>query len=170
VFADESGFYLLPFACRTYAPKGETPVLRHKLSREHLSAISGITMKGKLYIQVREKSFKGPDVVNFLKHLLKYISGKILVIWDGASIHRSKDIKKFLAEGGSKRIQLESLPAYSPDLNPDEGVWQYLKCVCLKNICCQDLKQLKKALQKAIRTLRSRKHIIMGCFKRMEYV
>jgi transposase len=137
------------------------------LSREHLSAISGITEKGKLYIQLRDKSFKGPDVVIFLQHLLKHIPGKIMVIWDGASIHRSKEIKKFLSSGGSERIHLERLPSYSPDLNPDEGVWQYLKCVCLKNVCCLNLNHLKQELKKAIRTLRSRKHIISGCFRRI---
>ncbi|MDR2605146.1 MAG: transposase [Desulfovibrio sp.] len=56
VFVDESGLYLLPFTRRTYAPKKETPVLRHKLNHEHLSVISGITEQGRLYIQVREKS------------------------------------------------------------------------------------------------------------------
>lgn len=170
VFVDESGFYLLPFTSRTYAPKKETPVLRHKLSHEHLSVISGITEQGKLYIQVREESFKGPSVVEFLQHLLKHIPGKLLVIWDGAPIHRSKDVKRFLSEEADGRVHLERLPAYSPDLNPDEGVWQYLKCVCLKNVCCKDLGHLKRELKRAIRTLRSRKHIISGCFKRMEYV
>ena len=170
VFADESGFYLLPFVGKTYAPKGETPVLRSKLSREHLSAISAISQKGRLYIQIRETSFKGPSVVEFLRHLLKHISGKILVVWDGASIHTSKIVKKFLTEGGSKRILLERLPPYSPDLNPDEGVWQYLKCVCLKNICCRDLDHLKKELKRAISILRSRKKIIQSFFARVSYV
>jgi hypothetical protein len=50
VFVDESGFYLLPAVVRTYAPVGETPVLREHLSREHLSAISAITKEGKLYM------------------------------------------------------------------------------------------------------------------------
>jgi transposase len=170
VFVDESGFYLLPFTSRTYAPKKETPVLRHKLSHEHLSVISGITEQGRLYIQIREESFKGPAVVEFLRHLLKHIPGKLLVIWDGSPIHRSQDVKTFLSEGANGRLQLERLPPYSPDLNPDEGVWQYLKCVCLKNICCKDLSHLKRELKRAIRTLRSRKHVITGCFKRMEYV
>ena len=163
---DESGFYLLPFAGYTYAPKRQTPVLRHKLSHEHLSAISGITRQGKLYIQVRETSLKGPNAVEFLAHLQKHIPGKIMVIWDGSSIHKGQAVKDFLKNGGSKRIHLELLPPYSPDLNPDEGVWQYLKCVCLKNVCCRDLKHLRNELNKAIRVLRSRKHIIESCFSR----
>jgi transposase len=155
---------------KTYAPKRSTPILRNKLSHEHLSVISGITQKGRLYIQIRDHSFKGGDVVEFLRHLLKHIPGKILVVWDGAPIHRSKDIKAFLSKESAGRIHLERLPPYAPDLNPDEGVWQYLKCVCLKNICCQDLKHLKQKLKRAISLLRSRKHIISACFERMDYV
>jgi len=107
---------LLPFAGKTYAPKRKTPILYNKLSHEHLSVISAISRRSRLYIQIRDSSFKGQDVVEFLRHLLKHIPGKILVVWDGSPIHRSKAIKKFLAEGGSERIHLESLPPYSPDL------------------------------------------------------
>ena len=65
----------------------------------------------------------GPDVVRFLQLLLQKIAGKILVIWDGASIQKCKVIKAFLKKGGSKRIQIERLPGYAPELNPQEGVW-----------------------------------------------
>lgn len=161
---------MLPFVGKTYAPKRETPILRSKLSREHLSAISAISRKGHLYIQIRETSFKGLDVVEFLRHLLKHIPGKLLVVWDGATIHRCKEVKKFLTEKDGERVHLECLPPYSPDLNPDEGVWQYLKCVCLKNICCLDLHHLKKELKRAVSLLRSRKHLIQSCFDRVRYI
>jgi len=170
VFVDESGFYLLPFTGKTYAPKRKTPILHNKLSREHLSVIGGISRDGRLYIQIRESSFKGCDVVEYLRHLLKHIPGKILVVWDGSPIHRNKDVKKFLTEEDSKRMRLECLPGYSPDLNPAEGIWQYLKCVCLKNICCLNLRHLKKELKRAISIFRSRKHIIESCFSRVKYV
>ena len=58
MWVDESGFYLLPAVQRTYAPVGQTPVLRHRLTNDHLSAISGITPGGKLYMQVQDKSFR----------------------------------------------------------------------------------------------------------------
>ena len=122
IFADESGFYLLPFVCRTYAPKGETPLLRSKLSHEHLSVASGISPAGRLYIQIQDKSFKGTDIVSFLRHLLAHVAGKILVVWDGCPIHRSKEVKKFLLEEANGRVWLDRIPVYSPDLNPDEGV------------------------------------------------
>ena len=69
VFCDQSGFYLLPMVVRTYAPVGETPILKENLTRDHLSAMSGITLEGKLYRKEQERSFKGEDVVRFLKRL-----------------------------------------------------------------------------------------------------
>ena len=65
-------------------------------------------------MQMQDHSYKGPDVVRFLQLLLREILGKILVIWDGAPIHRSQPIKDFLAKGGAKRIRLERLPGYAP--------------------------------------------------------
>ena len=65
---------------RTYAPVGETPIIKCRLTCDHLSAISGITPQGKLYTMVQGRSFKSPDVVRFLKHLLRHIPGKILII------------------------------------------------------------------------------------------
>jgi len=64
---DQSGFYLLPAVVRTYAPVGQTPVLREKLSRDHLSVISAISLEGGLYMMEQERAFKGTDVVRFLK-------------------------------------------------------------------------------------------------------
>ncbi len=99
LFVDESGFYLLPAVVRTYAPVGRTPILRERLSRDHLSVMSGITLEGKLLMMEQERAFKGPDVVRFLKHALRQIPGKLLVIWDGSPIHRSKVVKEFLKSG-----------------------------------------------------------------------
>ena len=70
VCVDESGFYLLPGLVRTYGPKGQTPVVDKKLTRDHLSVMAGVTPAGKLYILVRQKSLKSSESVVFLKHLL----------------------------------------------------------------------------------------------------
>ena len=78
VWVDESGFYLLPGAVRTYAPRGQTPILRLPLSRDHLAVISGITPDGRLLMLVQERPYKSPDIVRFLKHLLRHIPGKLL--------------------------------------------------------------------------------------------
>src|ERR671916_1967318 len=165
VFADQSGFYLLPAVVRTYAPIGRTPVLHEQLSRDHLSAMSGITLDGKLYMIEQERSFKGEDAVRFLEHLMRQIEGKLLVVWDGSPIHRGRAVKDFLASGASSRLQLEQLPGYAPDLNPDEGIWKHLKYVELKNLCCQSLSELKVELRKAKERLRHKRDVILGCIR-----
>lgn len=72
LFVDQSGFYLLPAVVRTYyAPIGQTPVLHEELSRDHLSAMSGITLEGKLLMMEQESSFKGEDVVRFSQARLR---------------------------------------------------------------------------------------------------
>jgi hypothetical protein len=58
----------------------------------------------------QDRAFKGEDVVRFLKHALRQIGGKLLVIWDGSPIHRSKVVKDFLREGAARQIRLEQLP------------------------------------------------------------
>ena len=165
MFVDQSGFYLLPTVVRTYAPVGQTPILHEQLTRDHLSVISGITLEGKLLMMDQERAFKSPDVVRFLRHLLRQISGKLLIIWDGSPIHRSKAVKEFLADGAAKRLQLEQLPGYAPDLNPDEGIWKHLKCVELKNLCCQSLSELRVELRKAKERLRHKREVILGCIR-----
>jgi transposase len=165
VFCDQSGFYLLPMVVRTYAPVGKRPILHEHLSRDHLSTMSGITLEGKLYMLEQERAFKGEDVVRFLKHLMRQIPGKLLVIWDGSPIHRGQAVKEYLAGGAASRVRLEQLPGYAPDLNPDEGVWKYLKCVELKNLCCRSLSELKIELRKAKERLRHKRDIILGCIR-----
>jgi transposase len=165
VFADQSGFYLLPSKVRTYAPVGQTPIIRAPLSRDHLSAMGGITPEGKFYLMVQEKAYRGVDVVGFLKHLARHISGKLLVLWDGAPIHRSRAVKEYLSNGAAPRIHLEQLPGYAPELNPAEGIWSYLKRVELKNLCCQSISHLHYELRKAADRLRYKTQVILGCIK-----
>ncbi len=80
-------------AVRTWAPRGQTPVLRVKLTYDHLSSLSGITLDGRLFMQVRPASSDAAAVVGFLRVLMRKISGKLVVIWDGAPIHRGHEIK-----------------------------------------------------------------------------
>jgi transposase len=113
----------------------------------------------------QERALKAEEVVRFLEHLLRQIPGKVLVIWDGASIHRSEAVKRFLEDGATARIRLEQLPGYAPDLNPDEGNWKHLKCVELKNVCCRNLKELRSELRKAKERLRHKRDVILGCIR-----
>jgi len=160
---DEAGFYLLPALVCTWAPVGEPPVVRAPGRYDHVSAISAITPSGQLLLHVQAEAYHGVDVVRFLKHVLRHIEGKLLIMWDGASIHRSLAIKAFLAAGGAQRIHLERLPGYAPDLNPDEGIWSYLKDRELKNLVCANKRELRDELRRAVARLRHKRHVIQGC-------
>src|SRR5918997_3435826 len=165
LFIDESGFYPLPGVVRTYVPVGQTPILREWWTREHLSAISAISPEGKLYFHGQDGSLNSEDVVAFLEHLLREIPGRLVLIWDGAPIHRSQVIKDFLASGAAQRLHLERLPAYAPELNPGEGLWQQLKGVELRNLCCFNIPHLRGELRDAVKRVRRKPHLIQSFFR-----
>jgi transposase len=132
--------------------------------------MSAISPDGRLFLQVRSQSYDAHAVVGFLRVLLRKIPGKLLIIWDGSPIHRSKLVKAFLACGAAKRIHLEQLPGYAPDLNPDEGIWNYLKRRELANVCCRTLQDLEQELIRARERLRHKRSIIRSCFLQCGYV
>jgi len=162
VCVDEPGLYLLAGLVRTYAPCGETPVLQCFETRDHVAAMSGITMTGQLYTLARYAALNSSDSVTFLKHLLTSLA-KVLVIWDRSSPHKG-EVREYLAKGGAKRVHLEPLPGYAPELNPTEGVWQHLKHLELRNLCCADLVHLRQELHRAIMRLRSKPHLVKAFF------
>jgi transposase len=149
---------------RTYAPVGHTPILRAWWTRDHLSAISALSPEGKLYFHCQDDAMNSADVVALLEHLLREVSGRMVIIWDGSPIHRSQTIQEFLANGAAQRIHLERLPAYAPELNPDEGIWQQLKGIELRNLCCFDLHHLRRELRTAVKRVRRKPRILKGCF------
>ncbi len=112
---------------------------------------------------------RGADVVRFLKHLLRHVPGKLLVIWDGSPIHRAQVVKDFLAGGGAKRLHLQPLPAYAPELNPDEGLWQYLKRRELRNVCCHSLTELRYELRLAVARVRHKLSLIRAWIRHCGY-
>ena len=126
--------------------------------------MSGITPAGHLATRIRAKAMTGIDSTDFLLHLGRYLGGKLLVLWDRGSIHRSEEVTLFLSHGGSGFVHLESFPAYAPDLNPDEGVWHHLKDVELSNLCCKDFQSLHEEIGLAIRRMRRRPDLIKSFF------
>lgn len=164
VFIDESGFYLLPGIVRTYAPEGKTPIIRNKQTRDHLSVMGGMTPCGKVYTLARQRSLNGLDSVEFLLHLLRVASKRLLVIWDGSPIHRRTEVKDFVVatNGG---VWIEPLPGYAPDLNPwDEGGWHHLKNVEMRNLVCLDIEELHQAFHLALHRLRQKPHLVRSFF------
>jgi len=155
---------------RTYAPRGQTPILRVFLTRDHLAAIGAVTPDGRFLLLLHDRPLRGPDGGRVSKHVLAQIPGTLLVIWDGAPIHRGQAVKNFLASGAGKRLRLEPLPGYAPDLNPlDQGVWRHLKHVELRNVCCTDLHHLRSQIRAATRRLRRSPHLVRACIRHAGY-
>src|SRR3954452_6816589 len=164
VFEDESGFYLLPGVVKTYAPEGLTPVLREKQTRDHLSVMGGMTPEGKVYTLVRQESLNGLHSIEFLVHLGRVASDRLLVIWDGSPIHRRAAVQEFVS-GTRSRVALEALPGYAPDLNPwDECGWNHLKHVEMRNLVCRDLEELHQEFHLAVGRVRQKPHLVQSFF------
>jgi transposase len=139
VFLDESGFMLTPAVRRTWAPRGQTPALGGRNRRDRLSAISSITVSPKTRrlnlsfdLLWDNENVRGEDVV-YLRHLKAHLGGPLTVLWDGSQVHdRSRAVRAYLAE--HPEIVTERLPAYAPELNPDELVWAWTKYGRLGNL------------------------------------
>ena len=163
VFVDESGITQKPHRVRTWAPKGETPILQHHFNWDNLAAIAGITLLN-FYFRMYEGSIKAEQVVDFLRHLMRHVPGKLLIVWDGLPAHRSKLVKEFVAEQKGQ-VWLERLPAYAPELNPVEYIWGYWKKHELPNFCPKDYFQLSTQARKALGRMRKRKTLVTAFWK-----
>jgi transposase len=128
--------------------------------------ISAVTPQGALSLQVYEAAITGERVVRFLRQLARRWPGrKFLVFWDRATIHRGEAVKAFLASTPPGQFQIELLPGYAPDLNPDEGVWNHLKEHELANVSCMDLAELRSELAAATHRLQHRPDLIRSFFQ-----
>ena len=139
------------------------------LSRDHLSVISGISPDGEPSLMAQERALNGADVARFLRHLVDIIPDPLLVMGDGGPIHRGQPVRDLLTEVGRDRLLVERLPAYAPELNPDEGIWQYLKRVELRNVCCRSLQHLRDALREAAIRLCQKPDVIRGRIREAGY-
>jgi transposase len=111
-YVDESAFYWLPQTGQTWSPAGQTPILRDGGRYTHLSVISAISSQGHLYYQLQRTSYTGSEIAKFIRDLCNLNSQPLLIIWDGASIHRSQEVKDWLrTDNHDGRVQLATLPA-----------------------------------------------------------
>ena len=163
VFVDESGLSERPHRCRTWSPRGETPVIQYHFNWKTLSAIAGVTWWN-FYFRLFPGTIRSPQVIIFLKQLLTHIKGDLLVIWDGSPTHRSTLIKEFLATTNG-RLQLERLPAYAPELNPVEYLWGHWKHHELPNFCPMNFSELSTHARRALRRMRRRPTLITAFWK-----
>lgn len=165
---DESGFLLIPNVARTWAPRGETPLLRHSFKRKKISTLSAVTVSPQrqrlgLYVQYHDDNITGVEVVAFLRSLLRHLRGPVVVVWDQGQIHKRDVVKKFLREKKrQKRLYVYRFPGYAPELNPDEFVWTQLK-KRLSNSVPEDVSELLRLLRKEFKRLRQSQRLLWSC-------
>ena len=170
VFADESGFLLIPNVVRTWAPRGCTPVHRHCYRRDKISVISGVSVSPKrhhlgLYYQIWFGNIGQEEVCHFLRHLLRHLHGPVIVLLDNSSTHHGEPLRELLRR--HPRLRIEHFPSYAPDLNPDEGVWSLAK-QDLANGCPNDVDELMEDLVRAIESTRKSPARLRGCILQSE--
>ena len=134
---------------KTYSPRGKTPILTFNDTKgyQYVCIASSISVEGKLFYQIRDNSFKGSGIIDYLKSLLASTSRKILLIWDNATWHSSQEVKDFLNTELGQRLWVANTPPYSPEFNPDELVWANLKRVQIPNQVAKNVKELKVIAQ-----------------------
>jgi len=171
VFADESGFLLIPTVVRTWAPQGETPIHRHRQGRrDKLSVISGISVSPKrrhliLYYLLFFENIGQEEVCVFLRELLRYLRGPIIVLLDNSSTHKGEPLERLCAR--HPRLKIEHFPAYAPDLNPDEGVWSLAKGE-LANSCPRNVDELMEDVIRSVNGIRGSRAKLHGCILQSE--
>lgn len=124
-FGDETGMRSDHQAGRSYAPKGETPVIKSTGQRLSLNMISAISNKGQLQFMIIDR-FNGEVFIDFLKRMIRYSKEKLFFVTDGHPAHKTKKLKEWL-EGNKERIEVFFIPPYSPELNAQEYLNQDVK-------------------------------------------
>lgn len=142
-------------------------MLHETFNWKSLSIIGGITLWS-FFFRIHAGSIKSAQVVEFLQALQRHLKGaRLLIIWDGAPIHRSRVVSEFLASTDGN-IVVERLPAYAPELNPVEYLWAHLKQHEIGNLIVREAWQLGQQATSALRRMRRRPRIIRACFAQAE--
>lgn len=152
VFEDESGVSQQPVVRRTWAPRGETPVLIHTGGHWKRLSIAGALAfrwdgrRTRFFFQTRAGTYTDVALIAFLRALKRHFPRqRVMLIWDGLGGHKSRVMATYLA-GQRAWLTVERLPAYAPELNPIEQVWGNVKTRELANVCAPDLAALRPPL------------------------
>lgn len=157
---------LTPTVRRTFAPRGRTPILRSWDRHDRISAISAITVspsRRRLGLAFRllpdDTNVRGEDTVAFLRELRRQLPVPMTILWDKGNVHdRSRAVRAYPAEHPS--IETEPFPSYTPEANPDEGVWQHAKHGRLANFAPEDTAELRAELVKELERLHRRPKLL----------
>ncbi len=159
---------LQPTVRRTWAPRGQTPTLKCYDRHDRLSAISAITVSPKrkrlgLYFDIQDRNVKTDDFVALIERVVAKLSRPILLVMDRYSVHRSA--ARRWQQQRHKRITIEWLPAYAPQLNPVEQVWNRAKHTDLANFVPDDVSHLGRSVNDSLKRTRNQQHLLRSFFR-----
>lgn len=171
MFVDESGFMLQPVCRRTWAPRGQTPILRQWDRRDRLSTISALTVAPRrrrfgLYWALYPHNIRNAEVLRFLQALRRHLPHGFTLLWDRSRPHRATRVTRWLAQ--YRRIVVEWLPAYAPELNPVEAVWSHTKYGDLANFTPPDLAALESGVLGSLGNARGERTLLAAFFAAAE--
>jgi len=162
VFWDEFGFSFQEALATTWARKGKRPVFRRvTYDRRALSTAVALTLSGRIYKRHFDGAMKSEQIIETLEHLQRHLPGKIILIWDRARIHTSKKVQHYLSD--HPEICVELLPAYAPELNPEEYCHGNVK-QHLKNAHPADKIEIRSMLDRGFARLRQRPDLLLSFF------
>jgi transposase len=167
-WGDESGLRSDDVRGRSYAPRGETPMVRPSQRRASVGLVSAVTNKGELRWMVLDGAITAPALIRFLERLVRDAGRKVFLILDRLQVHRAKLVRAWLDER-EDRIEVFYLPAYSPDLNPDEGLNGDVKQAVTAKPPARSKAQLKRAVIGHLRSLSRRPQRIRSFFRNPQF-
>lgn len=165
-FLDESTAKSEHHRGRTWGQRGLTPIVKTTGSRHRLNLISVVSSDGTLRYKTFTESMDKKAFIKFLKSLVRTSDKPIIVVTDGHPAHRSTLVKEYV-EAESRLLGLYLLPSYSPELNPDEQVWNYLK-EGLGKAALKTKEDFIKYIRSRMRKLQKLPEIVMGFFRRID--
>lgn len=163
-FQDESSVSLVPVLGTTWAKKGETPKIKVTGNRGSIAVSSAISPAGRMLFRIEKENVNSKSFIDFLKQIIRnHKWRKIIVIADNSPAHTAKAVENFI-EQNKNRIVIYYLPTYSPDLNPDEEVWKYLKNVKLKAHQARNKKEFKPLVLSKMYSIQKKPNLIKSFF------
>lgn len=165
-FQDESGLSLIPVLGKTWSLKGKTPIIHVTGKKGGLCLSSAISPAGRMLFRIEKKRVNSKIFIDFLKKIMKHHPNrKIIVVVDRAPPHRAKAVEKFVSE--NKGFALYYLPPYSPELNPDENVWGYLKNKKMKTHTATSKDELKSIAKASMHSIQKQPSLIQSFFYKL---
>jgi transposase len=163
-FGDEAGLRSDYHAGTTWGRKGQTPVVQSTGARYRLNMLSAVNRRGRMRFMLEERGLNADVVCRFLDRLMAGSSKPIFLIWDGHPMHKSRKVAETV-ERYEGKLRLYVLPGYSPELNPDEGVWREVKAHRLGRAGVFTFADMKSKALGALRHLARRPDKIRSLFR-----